>query len=116
MGRPLQSSLENVRAGGCYALKFLVDFEVQLTDIAQVCAMSGEPPVEPVVSRKTGHMFEKRTILTYILESGTCPITGQPLSSDDLLELKGRFQTKNYFVVVIFLSHNNSYILKAFSL
>ena len=34
-------------------------------------------------------MFEKRTILTYILETGTCPITGQPLSSEDLLELKG---------------------------
>jgi hypothetical protein len=60
-----------------------------LTEIAQVCAMSGEPPVEPVVSRKTGHMFEKRTILTYLLETGTCPITGQPLNSEDLLELKG---------------------------
>jgi pre-mRNA-processing factor 19 len=51
--------------------------------------MSGEPPVDPVVSRKSGHMFEKRTILTYILETGTCPITGQPLSAEDLLELKG---------------------------
>jgi hypothetical protein len=68
---------------------FFVDLQTCLTEIVQVCAMSGEPPVEPVVSRKTGHMFEKRTILTYILETGNCPITGQPLSSEDLLELKG---------------------------
>ena len=47
--------------------------------------------MEPVVSRKSGHMFEKRTIMTYILESGTCPITGQPLTAEDLLELKGTF-------------------------
>ena len=55
--------------------------------------MSGEPPVEPVVSRKSGHMFEKRTVLAYLTETGTCPISGQPLTAEDLIELKGIFVT-----------------------
>lgn len=33
---------------------------------ALFCSMSGEAPAEPVVSRKTGHVFEKRLITKFI--------------------------------------------------
>jgi len=53
------------------------------------CAISGETPEEPVVSVKSGHVFEKRLILNY-LESGNgrCPVTDEPLTLDDLIPLK----------------------------
>ncbi|KAK4220496.1 hypothetical protein QBC38DRAFT_505691 [Podospora fimiseda] len=35
-----------------------------------LCALCGEVPEEPVVSRKTGAVFEKRLILKYIEENG----------------------------------------------
>lgn len=50
--------------------------------------VSGVVPEEPVVSKKSGHLFEKRLVLKYIKEHGTCPITGQPLSEDDLIDVK----------------------------
>lgn len=56
---------------------------------ALVCAMSGDPPVKPVVSRKSGHIFEHAVIAKYLLETGRCPITGQELAAADLIDLKG---------------------------
>ncbi|CAG8483880.1 8425_t:CDS:2 [Ambispora leptoticha] len=52
------------------------------------CAISGEPPQEPVISKKSGHVFEKSLILKYITSNGKDPITGEEISEDDLLELK----------------------------
>ena len=43
---------------------------------------------EPVVSKKSGHIFEKRTIKKFLLESGQCPITGEDLSAVDLVDIK----------------------------
>ncbi|KAJ7802793.1 WD40-repeat-containing domain protein [Mycena olivaceomarginata] len=40
------------------------------------CALSGEPPQEPVVAAKSGKVYERRLILKYITENGTDPITG----------------------------------------
>ncbi|KAI5293525.1 hypothetical protein KEM52_005452 [Ascosphaera acerosa] len=53
-----------------------------------LCAISGEVPQVPVVSHKTGHVFEKRLIEAYIAENGKDPITGEETSAEDLLELK----------------------------
>lgn len=39
------------------------------------CAISGEQLVEPVVSRKSGHVFEKRVIEKHITSTGKCPLT-----------------------------------------
>ncbi|KAK1751426.1 hypothetical protein QBC47DRAFT_454727 [Echria macrotheca] len=50
--------------------------------------LSGEIPEEPVVSRKTGTVFEKRLILKYIEENGKEPGTDDELHPDDLLEIK----------------------------
>ncbi|KAK4448955.1 Pre-mRNA-processing factor 19 [Podospora aff. communis PSN243] len=53
-----------------------------------LCALSGEIPEEPVASRKTGAVFEKRLILKYIEENGKEPGTDDELHLDDLLEIK----------------------------
>ncbi|KAI8815841.1 WD40-repeat-containing domain protein [Fimicolochytrium jonesii] len=52
------------------------------------CALSGESPVEPVVSQKSGNIYEKRLILKYISENGRDPVSGEELTADDLLTIK----------------------------
>jgi len=42
----------------------------------------------PVVSRKSGQVFEKRLIEAYITEHGKEPVTGEDLSVDDLVQLR----------------------------
>lgn len=50
--------------------------------------VSGEVPEDPVVSVKSGHVFERRLIEKYIAEHGTCPITSQTLTVKDLLAIQ----------------------------
>ncbi|XP_048334064.1 pre-mRNA-processing factor 19 [Ziziphus jujuba] len=52
------------------------------------CAISGEVPEEPVVSRTSGLLFEKRLIERHISDYGKCPITGEPLTMDDVIPIK----------------------------
>ncbi|TDZ36095.1 Pre-mRNA-processing factor 19 [Colletotrichum spinosum] len=52
-----------------------------------LCAISGEAPQQPVASKKSGTVFDKRLIEKYIEENGTEPITGEALTTDDLLPL-----------------------------
>eukprot|EP00191_Tetraselmis_sp_GSL018_P012099 CAMPEP_0177611664 /NCGR_PEP_ID=MMETSP0419_2-20121207/20654_1 /TAXON_ID=582737 /ORGANISM="Tetraselmis sp., Strain GSL018" /LENGTH=500 /DNA_ID=CAMNT_0019107493 /DNA_START=165 /DNA_END=1667 /DNA_ORIENTATION=- len=52
------------------------------------CAISGHVPEEPVVSRSSGHLFEKRLILKHLETDPRCPVTGEELSKDDLLDLQ----------------------------
>lgn len=47
--------------------------------------MSGAPLVQGVVSAKTGHLFEKSTVLHYLSLHSTCPHTGIPLEPKDLI-------------------------------
>lgn len=54
-----------------------------------LAAVSGEVPQEPVVSRKSGHLYEKRLILKHLEADGRDPVTGEDMSPDDLLELQG---------------------------
>ncbi|GAB4816362.1 hypothetical protein N2152v2_003408 [Parachlorella kessleri] len=51
-------------------------------------AISGAVPEEPVVSKKTGHLYERRLIEKIIKETGRCPVTNEPLELDDLVPLK----------------------------
>lgn len=53
-----------------------------------LCAISGEAPREPVASRKSGNVFEKRLIEAHISENHTDPVTGEDLAVEDLIELK----------------------------
>ncbi|KAG2434979.1 hypothetical protein HYH02_011978 [Chlamydomonas schloesseri] len=52
------------------------------------CSISGTVPEQGVVSTKSGHLFEKSLIEKYVRETGKCPVTGEPLSTEDLLPLK----------------------------
>jgi pre-mRNA-processing factor 19 len=42
---------------------------------------------EPVVSKLSGHVFEKRLIQKHIDANGLCPITNQDLSLSDLIPI-----------------------------
>ncbi|KAF1831895.1 WD40 repeat-like protein [Decorospora gaudefroyi] len=53
-----------------------------------LCAISGEAPREPVASRKSGNVFEKRLIAAHMAEHHTDPVTGEELAAEDLIELK----------------------------
>ncbi|ODA77028.1 hypothetical protein RJ55_07545 [Drechmeria coniospora] len=53
-----------------------------------LCGISGESPQEPVVSKKSGIIYEKRLIEKYIGENGTEPDTGDALAAEDLLAVK----------------------------
>ena len=52
--------------------------------------VSGEVPVEPVISVKTGHLFEKRLIEKYLKAGNKCPISGVELAETDLLHVQGK--------------------------
>ncbi|KAJ3294083.1 hypothetical protein HK104_003935 [Borealophlyctis nickersoniae] len=62
------------------------------------CSLSGEPPETPVVSKKSGQLFEKRLILKYIADNGRDPVTGEELSADDLVEVKFFYTAANKIV------------------
>ncbi|KAF7563683.1 hypothetical protein G7046_g449 [Stylonectria norvegica] len=53
-----------------------------------LCGISGEAPQEPVVSKKTGVVYEKRLIEQYITEHGTEPASGESLTPEDLLPIR----------------------------
>ncbi|OQE44966.1 hypothetical protein PENCOP_c002G08360 [Penicillium coprophilum] len=55
-----------------------------------LCAISGEAPQVPVVSTKSGSVFEKRLIEAYIAEHGKDPVNGEELNTDDLIDLKSQ--------------------------
>ncbi|KAJ9154108.1 hypothetical protein P3X46_027480 [Hevea brasiliensis] len=52
------------------------------------CSISGEVPEEPVLSKKSGLLYEKRLIERHISDYGKCPITGEPLTMDDIVLVK----------------------------
>ncbi|KAI5860465.1 Prp19-domain-containing protein [Durotheca rogersii] len=53
-----------------------------------LCSLSGEAPEEPVVSKLSGAVFEKRLIERYVEEHGKDPVSGQDLTLDDLIPIK----------------------------
>jgi hypothetical protein len=56
--------------------------------------VSGEAPEHPVVSKKSGQVYEHRLIVKYIEDNGKDPVSGEELSVEDLLDIKtGTFYT-----------------------
>ncbi|XP_068665081.1 pre-mRNA-processing factor 19-like isoform X2 [Aristolochia californica] len=53
-----------------------------------ICAISGEAPEEPVVSKKSGLLFERRLVERHVADYGKCPVTGEPLTMDDIVAVK----------------------------
>ncbi|CAM0141801.1 hypothetical protein VKS41_004503 [Umbelopsis sp. WA50703] len=52
------------------------------------CAISGEAPEQPVLSTKSGLVYEKRLILKQIGDTGKDPNTGEDLTAEDLIDIK----------------------------
>ncbi|KAL6768632.1 PRP19 [Auxenochlorella protothecoides x Auxenochlorella symbiontica] len=53
-----------------------------------LCSISGSVPEEPVVSKVSGHLYEKRLVLKIIQETGRDPVTDEPLAAGDLVTLQ----------------------------
>ncbi len=51
------------------------------------CALSKTVLSHPVVSKKTGHVFEKSVIVKHLETTSQCPITGKEMSVDDLIDV-----------------------------
>ncbi|XP_074380858.1 pre-mRNA-processing factor 19-like isoform X2 [Apium graveolens] len=49
------------------------------------CSVSGRVPNYPVISKISGHMFDKEVIEKHIRDYGKCPITGASLTMDDII-------------------------------
>jgi len=47
--------------------------------MALVCAITGLPPKEPVISPQ-GHVFDRMNIQNHLSATGRCPVTGDDLS------------------------------------
>lgn len=52
-------------------------------------SVSNEVPEHPCVSPVSNQVFERRLIEKYIAENGTDPMNGQPLSEEQLVDIKG---------------------------
>jgi pre-mRNA-processing factor 19 len=59
---------------------------LDLTCLAAV--VSGEAPEQPVVSIKSGNLFERRLIEKYITDHGKDPINSEVMTVEDLIEVK----------------------------
>ena len=47
-----------------------------------------------MISKKTGHIFEKSLVLKHLEDEGKCPITNMELSRDDLVDIRTDGATK----------------------
>jgi len=52
------------------------------------CSLSGEACEDPVISPKSGAIFERRVIEKHLNTDGTDPATHEPLSVDDLISVR----------------------------
>jgi len=53
------------------------------------CSISGQQPLKPVLSVKSGQVFEKELVLKYLRDNDQKdPITGETLNEDDLVDIK----------------------------
>ncbi|KAK2525191.1 Prpf19 [Columba guinea] len=57
--------------------------------MALICSISNEVPEHPCVSPVSNHVYERRLIEKYIAENGTDPVNNQPLSEEQLIDIKG---------------------------
>lgn len=65
-----------------FLLKFIANISQNLLFQPTV---SGTVPEEPVVSKKSGLLFERRLIEKVVQDTGRCPITDEALEKDDLV-------------------------------
>ena len=51
------------------------------------CAISGKVPRRPVLSPKSRTIFEKSLLEQYVKDTGNDPITNEPLSIEEIVEI-----------------------------
>jgi pre-mRNA-processing factor 19 len=52
------------------------------------CAISGETPKQPVLSRVSGQIYERALVESYLDENGRDPVTGEESKPEDLIDIK----------------------------
>lgn len=62
--------------------------------------VSNEVPEHPCVSPVSNHVYERRLIEKYIAENGTDPINNQPLSEEQLIDIKGAWWPARVYSVL----------------
>ncbi|KAG7767734.1 hypothetical protein KL931_003547 [Ogataea haglerorum] len=73
---------------GALHLTTKIFFSLYTNQALMICSISGNPAQEPVLSTKSGHVFEKRLVEEYIAQHGMDPITGDSLTSEDLVAIQ----------------------------
>lgn len=53
-----------------------------------ICSISGQQASDPVISPKSGAIFDRKHIESYISTAGTDPISDQPLTVEELIAVK----------------------------
>ena len=53
------------------------------------CTISQEICEQPVISKKTGHIYEKSLLEKHLKITGKCPVTEDDMTMDDVVEVKG---------------------------
>ena len=54
-----------------------------------------------MVSKKSGHLYERRLIEKYIQEDGKCPISGEIMDANDLVSVKGAYMTSLIYMLLL---------------
>lgn len=60
-----------------------------------ICTISGNPTSEPVLSLKSKKIFDRKLLLEYISQNGTDPVTGDPMTEDDLVSIDDSINIKS---------------------
>ena len=63
-----------------------------------ICSLTGNVVEEPVVSKLTGHIYEKNIIEKYISNFAKCPITQNSMTINDLIKVNTQNFTRPKFI------------------
>lgn len=73
-------------------LVFIIFILLLSSTFCNFVLVCNEVPEHPCVSPLSNQVFERRLIEKYIAENGTDPMNGQPLSEEQLVDIKGKLQ------------------------
>ena len=65
-----------------------MSFATKIILISQLNLVSGEVPEQGVISKRSGLLFEKRLIEKHLEVTKSCPVSGNEMQLDDLIEIK----------------------------
>lgn len=74
--------------------------------------VSGQEPKEPVIS-PAGYVFEKSLIEKYLAQNDNCPITGDPLSVEELIPIKSMLKQSKQKIETVLLIFIQQIVNKA---